>query len=97
MFAKVVSHCFQLIAAEAFLEENRLPLQEIRRLAADHRHAAVCPFEAFVADVVLEFFVPDGLAERRSQVIIGSVGANDRAEIGLLSGEEAGAELPICR
>src|SRR6185312_11496662 len=44
---------------------------------------------------MLQFFVPDGLADCLSQSRVVGVRADDCAQIGLFGGEEAGAQLSI--
>src|SRR5579859_1808918 len=63
--------------------------------AADHRHAAVGAFEAFVSDIVFQFLVPDGLAQCLRERFIGGTGAQNGAQIGFFGGEETGAKLPV--
>src|SRR5579884_4013330 len=64
-------------------------------LAADHRHAAICALKSLVANVVFEFFMPDGTAYHLCQFLVTGVGAHDGAQVGLLGGEQAGTQLPI--
>ena len=76
---------------------KRIELWLMRLLTANHRHAAICPLEALITDVVFEFLVPDSGANGAGQVIIGSVGADDGSQIGLFGSEEAGTQLSIRR
>src|SRR6266852_7582045 len=64
-------------------------------LTADHGHAAISAFETLVADIMLEFLVPDSAAYRIGQYIIGGTRTDNSTQVGLFCGKQTGTQLPI--
>src|SRR6266446_9592995 len=69
---------------------------QLHLLPSDHRHTAIGTLEALIANIVLEFLVPDGTANRSGQCVIGGIGPDNGAQVRLFGGEEAGTQLSIC-
>src|SRR6266849_5084809 len=70
-------------------------IQQLRLLPANHRHTTVCALKPLITDVVFEFLVPYRTANRISQYIIRSIGADNSTQVCLLSRKEAGTQLSI--
>src|SRR5712692_7159178 len=66
-----------------------------RLLTANHRHAAICPFETLVTNIMLELFVPYCAANGVGQNIVGGIGADNSTQICLFSSEKTGTQLAI--
>src|SRR4051794_6425340 len=66
-------------------------------LAADRGHGPRGLAEAGFADSVLQLLTPDGVADLLRDLVVGRAGAQQLAQVGLVHGEEACAQLALGR